>query len=985
MFVFDTACGVSKSDCGSKGNSLNELFMAGFNVPQWFAVSPRAFRHSLSDEQNAAVEALDDVSPLSNAATVLAGLFDDFSLAPEVEQEINVALASKFADGTLFAVRSSSAEEDGVEQSFAGQFETFLCVPRELLIEKIIAVWKSSLAERVMVYRRERGLKFSKIFPSVLIQEMVNADAAGVAFSADPVSGDTSLSIVEAVTGLGEGLVSGQLDVDSWTLNLEGVVLHERIAEKNHAVRFDSATGHGTGLVEVEESNRHIPSISANDVSFIASLSRAAEAHFGCPQDIEWCIRDSQIFLLQSRPITTLKISKIESDASPLANNSSNLGGHVSVPAKTTGAEHWRTTDKNNCGSNSAFRSVVDSLQTENTLSGPSVECVDPARDMNIWDCSNISESYPGVTTPLTFTFAKNAYEHVYREFLRLMGVRPSVIERFSHVFPCMLGLVRGRMYYNLPSWFRLLSLLPGFGKNARHMETMMGLKEPLPESIMHQIKYDTAASTPGVLATVWAACGLGWSLLALKDSVSRFYKRVDEALKAPPQSLEKKSAIELGQYYRELESKLLKKWDAPITNDFFAMIFYGVLRNLCSKWCGDLDGSLQNRLISQQSGIISAEPARRIKRMASLACVDQELVHILCYGTTRDAVHRLQQHPILMKEYEDYLEVFGDRCLEELKLETPTLNDAPELLLRSVGVVATQAVPPSTTTLCGVSKASVGSDPRSRLASTTSDTDEAFERVAQLNPIKRAVFYFVLSQAKERIKQRENLRFLRTRVFGRVRRIFIELGKKLCAAGVLLETRDIFYLEVEELLSYLEGTATCNALSTIVAARKTEFDQFRTEADPPVRIVTMGLPHISMALTAQNSSDDLDLAQVTCQTDVPLPIKGIPCSPGKVRGRVRIITDPANVRMEMGDIIVARRTDPGWILLFPAASGLIVEHGSLLSHSAIVSRELGLPAIVGVCNVTRVLREGDVVQFDGKTGIIEVVERAQSIHVCVA
>jgi rifampicin phosphotransferase len=97
------------------------------------------------------------------------------------------------------------------------------------------------------------------------------------------------------------------------------------------------------------------------------------------------------------------------------------------------------------------------------------------------------------------------------------------------------------------------------------------------------------------------------------------------------------------------------------------------------------------------------------------------------------------------------------------------------------------------------------------------------------------------------------------------------------------------------------------------------------------------------------------------------------------------VITDPSTAVMEQGDIIVARRTDPGWILLFPAASGLIVEHGSLLSHSAIVSRELGLPAIVGVCNATQVLKDGDLVEFDGKTGYIEIVERAEAGDVLAA
>jgi rifampicin phosphotransferase len=540
------------------------------------------------------------------------------------------------------------------------------------------------------------------------------------------------------------------------------------------------------------------------------------------------------------------------------------------------------------------------------------------------------------------------------------------VIERISHVYPCMLGLIHGRIYYNLPSWFRVLSLLPGFGSNARHMETMMGLKEPLPQTVMKQISRDIQAGKTGVLAMISSVAGLVLNFVCLGRSVRAFYTRVEDALTMPVSSLSDKSALELGRYYRLLESKLLKKWDAPIANDFFAMIFYGVLRNLCGKWCGDQDGSLQNRLISKQTGIISAEPARRIRKMASLAKGHPTLVTALRKGDVPGTFAEAAQYPEFLRELNEYLEQFGDRCLEELKLETETLNDSPELLFRSIAVVASHA-------------------PVVRADTEESASDELQDSriLSKLNPLQRMIFQFVLAQTKERIKQRENLRFLRTRVFGRVRRLFLEIGRKFVAGGLLRDARDIFYLEVEEALAILEGTSTCANISALVDVRKVEFEKFKLQAEPPVRITTLGLPALSLTILAANQFEaDFDNEE---NNPASGRIKGTPCSPGKVRGRVRVITEPSAARMEQGDIIVARRTDPGWILLFPAAAGLIVEHGSLLSHSAIVSRELGLPAIVGVCNATRVLKEGDLVEFDGKTGYIEIVERAEASNVLAA
>lgn len=244
----------------------------------------------------------------------------------------------------------------------------------------------------------------------------------------------------------------------------------------------------------------------------------------------------------------------------------------------------------------------------------------------------------------------------------------------------------------------------------------------------------------------------------------------------------------------------------------------------------------------------------------------------------------------------------------------------------------------------------------------------QAQQRVAQHLSAswQRLIFNWVLKNARNRVRDRENLRFERTRVFGRVRRIFVELGKRLYALDRLADPRDIFYLEVNEALGFVEGTATCTDLKGLVELRKAEFASYAAEEVPGDRFETRGIVYQGNRLQSARPeilSQDSDIR------------KGIGCCPGIIKAKVRVIDDPLGVVVEKGSILVAERTDPGWIMLFPAASGLLVERGSLLSHSAIVARELGIPAIVSLAGVTQWLQDGDWVEMDGSTGIIRKIQ----------
>ena len=212
------------------------------------------------------------------------------------------------------------------------------------------------------------------------------------------------------------------------------------------------------------------------------------------------------------------------------------------------------------------------------------------------------------------------------------------------------------------------------------------------------------------------------------------------------------------------------------------------------------------------------------------------------------------------------------------------------------------------------------------------------------------------------RVRDRENLRFERTRLFGRVRRIFVEMGRRLFSEGALRDPRDVFYLTLDEILGFVEGTSTCEDLQSLSQLRRRQFERYRELPAPAERFETRGAVFVGNRFESVAAPAPADLSG---------QLRGIGCCPGVVRGPVRVVSDPRRAQLRPGEILVAERTDPGWIMLFPAAAGVLVERGSLLSHSAIVAREMGIPAIVSIAKLTQSLADGQWVEMNGSTGVV--------------
>ncbi|WP_170431683.1 PEP/pyruvate-binding domain-containing protein [Ruegeria arenilitoris] len=818
-FIVSQSEATDPSQVGGKAAALSNLARHGFNPPAFFVITDAAFRKGKT-------------GPV--AARGLKGALD-------------VAL------GVLgpgpYAVRSSGRAEDGADHSHAGQFDTVLNVTNSNVLGAAKQVWQSGFAETIAIYRAVKTGGAAEA-PAIIVQRMIDAAAAGVAFSADPVTGQRNTAVVSAVKGLGDALVAGEVDGEDWTIDQNGN----------------------------PECAKATPQVLTPDQALqVAALAHKAEEAFGTPQDIEWAFDADGLHILQARPITT------------------------------------------------ALRPAAL-----------------PDEALTIFDNSNIVESYPGMVSPLTYSFAVHVYGRVYRAFVRLLGVSDRAVAQNAALFDNFLGRIDGRVYYNLVNWYRALALLPGFSLNRDYMETMMGVSEPMPSEITDQIGPPPAKGVRKIweyakLAGV--ACGLIWQAMRLPRTRSNFYDRLKDVLDRDL-DVETANATELAAEYRDIESSLLDRWDAPLVNDFLCMIAFGASRNLLHKWLGEDGLVLHNDVMIGQGDIVSAEPAQRIARMAHRVREAGIADHL----SADCRLETLDPYPRIKDEVQLYLDKFGDRCTEELKLESIPLREDPSSLL--MAVAASAARPEG--------KRHTGREPD-------------WKSLFPANPVKRYLSKWIVGWAKARVRDRENLRFERTRIFGHARRVFLGIGRELAARGLLAEPRDVFHLTTHEVLGAVEGFSLSPDLKAIVAQRQREDRASSERPDPPERIEIRGPAIAPVWVDAEVPERDGERVKT-----------GTGCSAGQVTAKARVIRDPRTEALQPGDILVARHTDPGWIAVFSNASAIVVERGSLLSHSAIVARELGIPCVVGLKGATQWIRDGETLSVDGASGKVERCDGAE-------
>ncbi|MBL56496.1 MAG: phosphoenolpyruvate synthase [Flavobacteriales bacterium] len=831
-------------DIGGKARNLLKLEDLEMNVPSWFVIPSHVLQSTPIEKIKYALE---------NHQLIVQN------------------------KGARFAVRSSAIDEDGIKASFAGQFETLLNVDVHNLMDAIQEVRRSANSDRVLQYRKNKGLSEHQEI-AVIIQLMVDAEISGVAFGADPITGDNDSKIISAVYGLGEGLVSGDLNADNYKIKKDGI--DKTIVEKEYAFAVNSDYD-GISKIKISEEMVSKPVMQDDQLKEVAYVLDLLGREFKLPQDVEFAYFKEKLFLLQTRPITTLD-----------------------------------TKEENH--------------------------------QFIIWDNSNIIESYPGVTTPLTFSFIIKMYEAVYRQFALLMGVHLKEVNANKDVFSNMLGLIQGRVYYNLLSWYKALSLLPGYSLNASFMEKMMGVKERF------ELKKQKSFSK----GMAWLRLGqsifkIGYNLITLSSQRTKFHREVDSTIQRyQSMDFEVLTPEELMDHYKEFENVLLTKWKAPLVNDFFAMIYFGILEKITKTWLKSENKHIHNDLLCGSNDIISTEPVQRILEISSEILKSNEAKDFFIMNSSEVIWEAIQQkkYPNVSEKIQSYLSLFGDRCVGELKLETLSYNQQPDVFVEIIKSYVQQGIV-SSHRESGIEK------------KLREDANEIVRTAFRWNLFKKGIFNYVLRVTRSMVSGRENLRYERTRAFGMVRKMFASIGRKLYKKGLINHERDVFYLTQEEIFDFIKGTAVSVSLKALIKIRKEEFLKYENMPSPSERISTNGMVYVNNNFFAGPRGEKLSG-----------DIKGVGCCPGRIRGKVRVVNHPNECTSLNGDILVTSSTDPGWVTLFPTASAILVERGSMLSHSAIVSRELGIPCIVGITGLLEVLKTGDEVEMDGSTGELIVL-----------
>lgn len=446
----------------------------------------------------------------------------------------------------------------------------------------------------------------------------------------------------------------------------------------------------------------------------------------------------------------------------------------------------------------------------------------------------------------------------------------------------------------------------------------------------------------------VFKMIGLQWRLprerqrfMKHLNKVMDHYKQIDFNTLAPAKII---------KHYKVFESSLLLKWKAPLINDFFAMIWFGVLQKQTSKYCPD-QPNIHNDLLCGSQDIISVEPIHQTIEITRQVQEDDETVKLFTSYSPAEIWEQLSAgaFPAIKESIDEYIDRFGERCVGELKLETISLSQEPALFVKVIKSYLQQGITQK------ISNSSL--EDELRLAAETKLQEKLSGK-----PFKRLWFNYVLRKARDLVSNRENLRYERTRGFGMVRTMFSAIGAQWHNMGLLEDARDVFYLELEEIKT-LEKQEFDTQLVEKIKTRKAEFDEYKNQ-DPPIeRFSTYGF----------NFKDEYIYSTEKLEA-VEGDLSGIGCCPGKVQAKVQVVHDPNEVDSLNGDILVTSSTDPGWVTLFPTASAIIVERGSLLSHSAIVSREMGIPCIVSVSGLLRTLQTGDEVLMDGSTGTIKII-----------
>jgi phosphoenolpyruvate synthase/pyruvate phosphate dikinase len=853
---------------GGKGAHLGELSrMEGVRVPPGFCVTTDVSRRIMAgapsiDNRLDRLSRLepDDREQIRALSAELRQTIESVPIPDDVAAAITSALAA-LGEQTACAVRSSATAEDLPTASFAGQQDTYLnVVGAAAILEHISRCWASLFTERAVIYRIRNGFDHREVHLAVVVQRMVFPTASGILFTADPVTGHRKIAIAEAGFGLGEALVSGVVNADVYKVR-DGVVINRAVGAKQLAV-LPSPEG-GTEERAATPEQQEQPVLSDAQVVELVELGRRIEAHFGGPQDVEWCLTDDEFQIVQSRPITTLF-------PVPIAGDREN---HVYV---SVGHQQMMT---------------------------------DPLKPLGL--------SFWQMTTPRPMAEAGGRLFVDVTPMLASPAIRPSLLDTLGSSDP----LIRDAL------------------------QTLLD-------------RGDFISSPATDEGPVWTPPGAGAATL---DTDPAIVTELIAAREASLADLKREIHTKAGPALLEFIQADMQERKAVKDPRSLQAVMAGVeaswwLNQRLHEWLGEknvadtLTQSVPNNVTSEMGlALLDVADVMRPHRevLAFLQRVEDEGIDDAAFleGLSELSGGRESRDALL-----SWLDRYGMRCVGEIDITRTRWSERPAMLVPLI--------------LGNVRNFEPGGAARrfeQGLEEARKKEQDVLERLRKLPDGER--------RAEETRRMIDRVRtfagFREYPKYDMVSRYFVykqalmdEAGR-LVEAGVLRGKEDIFWLRFEELHDIVR---THRLNDQLVERRREAFRSYQTLT--PTRVLT---------------SDGEMLNGSFRRDDVPSgALVGLAVSSGTVEGRARVVVDVADAELEAGDILVTAYTDPSWTPLFLAIGGLVTEVGGLMTHGAVIAREYGLPAVVGVEQATRRIRDGQRIRVHGTDGYVEILPQEE-------
>ncbi|MCL1475361.1 phosphoenolpyruvate synthase [Argonema antarcticum] len=850
---------------GGKGANLGELTkIEGILVPDGFCISTEAFRRIIDETPsiNELVARLsllkvNDRDKISELSGEIRSFIEGIAIPEDINQEIAHFL-SRLGEKNAYAVRSSATAEDLPTASFAGQQDTYLnIIGKEAICQHISKCWASLFIERAVIYRLQNGFDHRQVYLSVVVQKIVFPQAAGILFTADPVTSNRKVLSIDASFGLGDAMVRGIVNADNYKVR-NGKIIDQKISTKKLAI-YALKDG-GTKEQEIEPQQQNRQALTDEQILQLERIGRKIEAHFSYPQDIEWCLVDDTFYIVQSRPITTLF-------PIPEMNDREN---HVFVSV----------------GHNQMMTDVMKPLGLSFFLLMTHAP-MHTAGGRLFVDVTATLASPVGRETILNVTLGKS--DPLMKDALT------TIIERGNFI----------KLLPDDPS--------PNQSSKGRSPADFQTLND-----------YD-----PAIVA----------------DLIQQSQTSI-EALK---QTIQTKSGSDLFDFIREDIQQLKKTHSNSQSFGVFmtAMNASSWLNEKINEWLGEknvadtLSQSVPNNITSSM-GLALLDVADAIRPYPEVI----EYLQQVKEDNFLDELVKLEGGQEAQNAIATFLNKYGMRCVGEIDITRTRWSEKPTTLVPMI--------------LGNIKNFEPGESERffeQGRQEALKKEQELLERLKQLpdGEQKAEETKRMISLVRNFIGYREYPKY------GIVSRYFVykqpllKEAEQLVQAKVIHEKEDIYYLTFAE---FREVVSTNKLDYQIVRKRKDEY-KFYEKLTPP-RVITSD----GEIVTGKYKRENLPAEAIV----------GLPVSSGVIEGRARVILNMEDADLEDGDILVTSFTDPSWTPLFVSIKGLVTEVGGLMTHGAVIAREYGLPAVVGVDNATKLIEDGQRIRVHGTEGYVEIL-----------